>query len=168
VRVQDEAAALLDRFLASEEILSYFAATRRAFRLVHIVQLFLLLAFLGRNDGTADPRSLAAAVVDLVVVGARALDLLFGQSGLLALEHGVIIDALEEVGFAGIRDLELRDDLLAEARDSDVHGDLPHALSPRRANLEGLLHRSTGGLRLENLPRQQRIYEVTRLNRVSA
>jgi hypothetical protein len=84
------------------------------------------------------------------------------------LEYSAIIDAFEEIGFAALRDLELRDDLLAKARNSDVHGDLPHALSPRRANLEGLLHRSTGGLHLENLPRQQRIYEVTRLNLVSA
>jgi len=84
------------------------------------------------------------------------------------LEYGAIIDAFEEVGFAGSRDLELRDDLLAEARNSNVHGDLPHVQSSRRANLEGLLHRSTAGLHLENLPRQQGIYEVTRLNPVSA
>lgn len=135
-----DAATLPDRLFAP-------GCARQAARAAVISPTFL---------GHEDLRSLAAAVVDLLG-SARALDLLFGLSGgasSLALIHSAVVDAFEEVRLAAARYLELRDDFLAEARNTDERGDLAHALSGRRGNFEVVLHRSTGVLPFENLPHQ--------------
>lgn len=162
----DNAAALPDGFLASDRELWRATTARRTLIPVDNCRSFLRPTFIRCNKRHS--RILAAAVVDLLG-SARARDLLLGQSGSdpLALIHGsVLVDAFEEIRFPIARDLELRDDLLAEARSTDEHGDLAHALSRRRGNSEGVLHRSTIVVLQKDLLYQQCVYEVARLNLV--
>lgn len=64
--------------------------------------------------------------------------------------------------------LKLRDDLPAEARDTNENRDLAHALSCGRGNFKSILEHSAGAADLEDLLAQYRVYKIVSLNLMSA
>lgn len=156
----DNATALPNHFLTLGGI-SRDATTRRT--LPDVLSRLLPPALVARM--TADPCRFSTA--GFLGEAHDAFSVRCGSNP-LALKYGTIDGTLEEIGFPAARNLELSDDLPAEARGAYEDRDFAYALSRCRSNFKSVFDRFAGVATLENLLAQQRIDEVASLDLMAA